>query len=119
MMTAAQESGNRTPRIAIGGFMLESNGHAPVSTREEFAASVLIEGDALLADLACANPRSPTTLTGFAAAMDKTGAWERIPLIMAAVGASGPVDQVFFDWVVERLRSEEHTSELQSLMRTS
>src|SRR3546814_2004410 len=76
-----------------------------LSTREEFAASVLIEGDALLADLACANPRSPTTLTGFAAAMDKTGAWERIPLIMAAVGASGPVDQVFFDWVVERLRA--------------
>lgn len=85
--------------------MLESNGHAPVSTREEFAASVLLEGDALLADLASANPRSPTTLTGFAATMDKTGDWLRIPLIMAAVGASGPVDQAFFDWVVERLRA--------------
>lgn len=105
MMTAAPKSSNRPPRIAIGGFMLESNGHAPVSTREEFAASVLLEGDDLLADLASANPRTPTTLTGFAAAMDKTGDWERIPLIMAAVGASGPVDQTFFDWVVERLRA--------------
>src|SRR3546814_14322198 len=84
--------------------MLESNGHAPVSTREEFVASVLIEGDDLLADLACANPRSPTTLNGFAAAMDKSGPRERIPMIMADVGGSGPVDQASFAWVVERLR---------------
>lgn len=93
-----------TPRVAIGGFMLESNGHAPVSTREEFAANVLLEGDALLADLASANPRSPTTLTGFTHEMDRIGAWERVPLLMAAVGASGPVDQAFFDETVARLK---------------
>ncbi|MFN4278483.1 MAG: M81 family metallopeptidase [Ferrovibrio sp.] len=100
-------SGNtspRAPRIAVGGFMLESNGHAPVSTREEFAANVLLEGEALLADLAGANPRSPTTLTGFTAAMSASGPWDCVPLIMAAVGASGPVDQPFFEWVIERLR---------------
>lgn len=84
--------------------MLESNGHAPVSTREEFEASVLLEGDALLADLASANPRSPTTLTGFTAEMDRLADWERVPLVMAAVGASGPVDQAFFEEVVERMR---------------
>ncbi|MEK9967905.1 MAG: M81 family metallopeptidase, partial [Ferrovibrio sp.] len=91
-------------RIAIGGFMLESNGHAPVSTRAEFEASVLLEGDALLADLSSRNPRSPTTLTGFTAEMDRLADWERVPLLMAAVGASGPVDQDFFDWSVERIR---------------
>lgn len=94
----------RRYRIAIGGFMLESNGHAPVSTREEFEASVLLEGEALLADLASANPRSPTTLTGFTAEMDRQAEWERVPLVMAAVGASGPVDQPFFEEVVERMR---------------
>lgn len=94
----------RRYRIAIGGFMLESNGHAPVSTREEFAASVHLEGDALLADLASANPRSPTTLTGFTAEMDRIAEWQPVPLVMAAVGASGPVDQPFFDEVVERMR---------------
>jgi microcystin degradation protein MlrC len=93
----------RKHRIAIGGFMLESNGHAPVSTREEFAASVLLEGEALLADLVSANPRSPTTLTGFTQEMDRLATWERVPLIMAAVGASGPVDQTFFDETVRRL----------------
>ncbi len=95
----------KLPRIAIGGFMLESNGHAPVSTREEFAENVLLEGDALLADLATPNPRSPRTLTGFVQAMDAIGPWTRVPLILAAVGASGPVDQQFFDWVVERMRT--------------
>jgi microcystin degradation protein MlrC len=94
----------RRYRIAIGGFMLESNGHAPVSTREEFAASVHLEGDALLADLASANPRSPTTLTGFTAEMGRIADWQPVPLVMAAVGASGPVDQPFFDEVVERMR---------------
>lgn len=85
--------------------MLESNGHAPVSTREEFAANVLLEGEALLNDLRQTNPRSPTTLTGFAAEMDRTGNWERVPLVMAAVGASGPVDQVFFEEIVARMKS--------------
>lgn len=83
--------------------MLESNGHAPVATREEFAAAVHIEGAALLADLTSANPRSPTTLTGFTAEMDRIGDWERVPLVMAAVGASGPVDQAFFDETVARM----------------
>lgn len=91
------------PRIALGGFMLESNGHAPVSTREEFAAAVHLEGDALLADLASANPRSPTTLTGFTQEMDRLGEWTRVPLVMAAVGASGPVDQAFFEETVARM----------------
>jgi microcystin degradation protein MlrC len=93
----------KIPRIAIGGFMLESNWHAPVSTREEFAANVLLEGDGLLADLQLANPTSPRTLTGFVEAMDKAGPWERLPLILACVGASGPVEQEFFDWVVARM----------------
>ena len=39
------------PRIAIGGFMLESNSHGPVATRAEFEANVLLAGDALAADL--------------------------------------------------------------------
>lgn len=91
------------PRIAIGGFMLESNGHAPVSTREEFHSAVYLEDAELLADLTSANPRSPTTLTGFTHEMDRIGPWQRVPLVMAAVGASGPVDQVFFEQTVARM----------------
>jgi len=50
------------PRIAIGSFMLESNAHSPVATREEFARNVLIAPEDLLADLESAHPRSPGRL---------------------------------------------------------
>ena len=38
------------PRIALGCFMLESNAHSPVATREEFAQNYLEFGDAMMRD---------------------------------------------------------------------
>src|SRR3954471_8859744 len=80
-----------TPRIAIGGFMLESNGHSPLATREEFAANFIAAGEALREDWRGEHPRAPLTLTGFVEGMDKSGTWEALPLFCAMVGASGPV----------------------------
>ncbi len=94
------------PRVAFGGFMLESNNHAPVATEAEFRDAVLLEADALLADIAKPAPAVPPTVTGFTQTMDGYGPWQKLPLIMAAVGASGPVDQDFFDWVVKRMVEE-------------
>lgn len=93
----------RAPRIAVGGFMLESNSHAPVATRAEFESIVLLAGDALLADLRAATPRSPRTITGFTRAMDDSGAWTPLPTLLAVVGASGSCEQGFFEWCVEEL----------------
>lgn len=84
--------------------MLESNGHSPVATREEFAANVLLEGDDMLADLARPEPRSPVSLQGFVEAMNRRGAWQPVPLIITSAGASGPVDQEFFEDVMARMR---------------
>ncbi len=92
-----------SPRIAIGGFMLESNSHAPVATRAEFEANVLLSGEALAADLAAAASRSPGTIVGFVRAMDGGGAWTMLPTVLAAVGASGSCEQGFLDWFVEDL----------------
>jgi microcystin degradation protein MlrC len=98
-----------TPRIAVGGFMLESNGHAPVATREEFAANFIAKGGELIADWRSDHPRAPVTLTGFIEAMDASGPWTPLPLMVAMVGASGPVDHPFFLEVLqeheERLRA--------------
>lgn len=91
------------PRIAIGGFMLESNGHAPVATQDQFEAYGIFEGEALLDDLARPAPRAPACLSGFVAAMDAGRAWTRLPLYSANAGASGPVDQAYFDEVVARM----------------
>lgn len=84
------------PRIAIGGFMLESNGHSPVATREEFAANFIAAGAELEADWKTEHPRAPLTLTGFVDAMDASGPWAPLPLYCAMAGASGPVDHGFF-----------------------
>src|SRR3546814_8069178 len=43
----------------------------------------------------------------------RVGAWDRIP------GWDRVRDPVWAFWISERMRSEEHTSELQSLMRIS
>lgn len=90
----------KIPRIAIGSFMLESNAHSPVSTRDEFAQNVLVEPEHLLADLASDHPKSPGCLAGFYDEMQRLGAWTPVPMITAAVGASGPIDQPWFDEIV-------------------
>ncbi|MGE0722853.1 MAG: M81 family metallopeptidase [Alphaproteobacteria bacterium] len=89
------------PRVAIGGFMLESNAHAPVATEAEFRSIVYFEGAEMTADLATAAPRSPATLVGFWRAMGAAGAWDPVPLIITTAGASGPAEQAFFDRTVE------------------
>lgn len=93
------------PRIALGGFMLESNGHAPVATREEFEAGCWLEGDALAADLAKPAPRGPTGLSGFIKAMDAGRPWQPIYTIACTAGASGPMDQDVFDDMMARLEA--------------
>ncbi|MGE0714367.1 MAG: M81 family metallopeptidase [Alphaproteobacteria bacterium] len=89
------------PRVAIGGFMLESNAHAPVADEAEFRAAVYAEGEDILADLARAAPRMPATLVGFCRAMDAAGPWTPVPTIMTSAGASGPAEQGFFERVVD------------------
>ena len=98
-------SGNtRVPRIAIGGFMLESNSHSPVATRAEFSSVCDLRGQALMDDLAGASPTASTTLKGFIAGMNQSGPWQPLPLLHAQANASGAVEQAYFDEVVNDLR---------------
>ncbi|QJR10028.1 hypothetical protein DSM104443_01079 [Usitatibacter rugosus] len=91
------------PRIACGAFMLESNGHSPLATREEFAANFIGAGDELRADWESEHPRCPVCLSGFVEKMTATGAWTPLPLYAATVAASGPVEHGFFLEVVAQL----------------
>ena len=93
------------PRIAVGGFMLESNGHSPLATRAEFASNYIAGGDAMRADWESEHPRCPVTLSGFIDRMTATGAWTPVPLYGAMVGASGPIEHGFFLEIVEQLES--------------
>jgi microcystin degradation protein MlrC len=97
------------PRIAVGAFMLESNAHSPVATREEFAASYALAGSAMQADWESPHPLCPATLSGFVEAMSAAGDWTPLPLLGAAVGASGPIEHGYFlevaDGIASRLRA--------------
>ncbi len=97
------------PRIAVGAFMLESNAHSPVATREEFVANYHLAGAAMQADWQSAHPRCPMTQSGFIDAMNATGDWTPLPLLGSAVGASGPVEHGYFcevaDGIESRLRA--------------
>ena len=57
----------------------------------------------MLADLASAHPKSPGCLAGFYVEMQRLGAWTPVPMITAAVGASGPIDQNWFNDIIASL----------------
>ena len=83
--------------------MLESNGHSPIATREEFASNWIAAGEEMRVDWESEHPRCPVTLSGFIERMTAGGAWEPVPLYGAMVGASGPVEHGFFLEVVQQL----------------
>jgi microcystin degradation protein MlrC len=96
-MTAAK-------RVALLGFVLESNGHAPVAVAEDFYQQLYLEGEDLGRDIRAPAPRCSPELSGFVAAMDKIGPWTPLPILLTSGGASGPVEHGFFKDVVRRMR---------------
>ena len=83
-------------RIALLGFMLESNGFAAPADEAEFRSKLWLEGDALLADVRAAASRDPGGIKGFVEVMDAAGPWTPLPLAITSAGASGPVEDGFF-----------------------
>ncbi len=59
----------------------------------------------LQADWDSAHPLCPATLSGFVEAMSAAGDWTPLPLLGAAVGASGPVEHGYFIEVVEGIEA--------------
>ena len=92
-----------TRRIAILGFMLETNGFAPVAAEAEFREKLYLAGDDLLADIRSPASRGSGTVQGFVEAMDAEADWEPVPILLTGAGASGPADQAFFEAVVAEM----------------
>jgi microcystin degradation protein MlrC len=92
-------------RIAILGLMLESNRFAPVITEEDFLKRVYLAGDEILVDLHSSDPKLPTEIRGFAAAMDEQGPWQAVPILVGLVEAGGPMDHAFFTAALTEIRT--------------
>ena len=84
------------PRIALLGFILETNGFAPIATEADFRRTWM-DGEAILNDAAAKAPREPGGFVGFISGMNAGEAWTPVPLFYTSAGASGPMDQVFLD----------------------
>lgn len=94
------------PRIALLGFMLESNAFSPVAEEAEFRQKLWLEGPELLSDARSPMPRDVGGMVGFCREMDETGGWNPVPLVVTSATASGPVDQAFFDRLLARIEAE-------------
>jgi len=92
------------PRIAILGIHLESNAFAPVTTGEDFRAACYLEGEAMLVEAAKPAPAMPAEIPGFVAAMDASGPWEPVPILITGTEPGGPAEQGFIDATLARMR---------------
>lgn len=95
----------RVPRVAIAGFFLECNRWAQVTTPAMFAQATDLAGEALGAELRSATPRLLPDAIGFAAAMDRTGLWEPVPIRCAGAQPGGPVEHAYFEALVNDIEA--------------
>jgi microcystin degradation protein MlrC len=94
------------PRIALLGFSIECNRFAPVATESDFRTRTLIGGEDLVAEARSAAPRMLGELPGFIAAMDAAEPWQPVPSLLAMAEPNGPVDQAFFDRLLQRWETD-------------
>ncbi len=85
-------------RVALMGFMLESNTFAPVSDEQAFRSLCYMAGDEILDDIAKENASLPIEIPSFHNAMERSSVpWQAMPIVVTAAEPGGPVDQGFFE----------------------
>jgi microcystin degradation protein MlrC len=106
----AEQASRRThgaspsPRIALLGFSIECNKFAPPATRADFEQRCYLAGDALLREARAAAPRMLAETPGFVAAMDESGPWTPVPILLAMAEPNGPVEHGFFTAMLDAMR---------------
>jgi microcystin degradation protein MlrC len=95
-----------TPRIVVLGFSIECNRFAPIATEADFQTRTLIGGPDLIAEGRSPAPRMLGELPGFLEAMDVGGPWQPVPSLLAMAEPNGPVEQGFFDRLMQRWETD-------------
>ena len=102
-MTAKPASAK--PRVAIIGVWLESNRQAPVAKEADFKSFYQLEGEEILQVARAKNPFIIGEASGFVKAMDATGPWEPVPVLLAACHPHGPIDGLLMDSYLAKIRA--------------
>jgi len=93
-------------RVALMGFMLESNAFAPVSDEEAFRSLCYMAGGEILTDMARPNPSLPAEISAFAEEMNRAGIdWEPAPILVTAAEPGGPIDHAFFSRTLDKMKT--------------
>lgn len=97
------ETRRTAPRVAIVGLALESNRWSKPATEADFRAACWLEGDDILAQARAKAPAMPMEAAGFVRAMDATGPWAPLPLLLAATYPAGPIEEAAFEAAVSQM----------------
>ena len=85
------------PRVALLGMVLESNRYAPPATQADFEGLTWLQGEDLLVEARSGTPSLAKEFAAFVSAMDASGPWTPVPLLLAACHPKGPVEQSVFE----------------------
>jgi microcystin degradation protein MlrC len=85
------------PRVAVLGLSLESNRWSRPATEEDFKSVCWLEGDAILNEARAIAPAMPMEAAAFVKAMDATGPWQPVPILIASCLPAGPIEEATFE----------------------
>ena len=86
-----------SPRVALMGMILESNRFAKPADRADFESLTWMGGNALIAEARSETPALAKEFSAFVRAMDATGPWTPVPVLLAACHPHGPVEEAVFE----------------------
>jgi microcystin degradation protein MlrC len=95
---------DRPPRVALLGFSIECNKFAPIARRADFEQRCYLAGEALIREARAVAPRMLAETPGFVAAMDGSGPWTPVPIVLAIAEPNGPVEHQFFTALLDDIR---------------
>jgi microcystin degradation protein MlrC len=96
---------SENPRVAIVGVWLESNRFAPVATEKDFRDYYWFEGEDILGATRVDRPIVVAEAPAFVKAMDATGPWQPVPILLTGAHPAGPVDGALFNTMLETIAS--------------
>ena len=91
------------PRVAIIGVILESNRQATPAGEKDFRTLYWLEGQEIVDQARSGETALATEACAFVRAMDATGPWEPVPILLAGSHPAGPIEGALIDHFVERI----------------
>jgi len=85
------------PRVALMGMILESNRYARPAGKADFESLTWMGGNRLMAEARSDAPSLAQEFAAFVRAMDATGPWRPVPVLLAACHTHGPVEEAVFE----------------------